>query len=102
MTWVLSDIVCNPAWIISTVILGLVVRSQRRGSWDPRACKVELKGKTAIVTGANTGEAQPVTVNYLLISICFCSVILSVMVPSDDLCLFVYGNACATFSMAHR
>lgn len=59
MTWELRDIVYNPVWMISTVILGLVVRSQRRGSWDPRACKVELKGKTAIVTGANTGELLP-------------------------------------------
>ncbi|MGH0167457.1 UNVERIFIED_CONTAM: hypothetical protein FKN15_002424 [Acipenser sinensis] len=28
---------------------------QRKGSWNPRACPVDLTGKTAIVTGANTG-----------------------------------------------
>lgn len=45
----------NPLWAACTVLLAFVVRVQRRGPWDPRACKVDLRGKTAIVTGANTG-----------------------------------------------
>ncbi|MBN3318287.1 RDH12 dehydrogenase, partial [Atractosteus spatula] len=55
MAWSWTDIFQHPLWALSTVILGLVVRAQRKGSWDPRACKVDLNGKTAIVTGANTG-----------------------------------------------
>lgn len=55
-TMILMDLLCHPVWAISTVLLALVVRLQRRAKWDPRACEVTLKGKTAIVTGANTGN----------------------------------------------
>ncbi|XP_029907010.1 retinol dehydrogenase 11 [Myripristis murdjan] len=55
MSWVWTDIFCHPLWVVSTVLLGLVVRAQRRGSWSPKACTAQLKGRTAIVTGANTG-----------------------------------------------
>lgn len=51
-----SDIYCHPLWAISTVILAIILRAQRKGSWDPRACPVSLNGKTVIVTGANTGK----------------------------------------------
>lgn len=53
MNW--SDILYHPVWICSTALLAFVVRLQRRGRWYPQACTVRLKGKTAIVTGANTG-----------------------------------------------
>lgn len=56
MSWVWTDVFSHPLWAVSTVILGLLLRSQQRGSWDTRACLVQLKGKTAIVTGANTGN----------------------------------------------
>lgn len=53
MHW--SDILNHPVWVVSTVLLAVVVRLQRRGRWDPHACTARLKGKTAIVTGANSG-----------------------------------------------
>ncbi|MBN3274152.1 RDH12 dehydrogenase, partial [Polyodon spathula] len=55
MEWWWTGVLCHPGWVVSTVVLGLVVRMQRKGSWNPRACPVDLTGKTAIVTGANTG-----------------------------------------------
>ncbi|KAI1904661.1 hypothetical protein AGOR_G00007980 [Albula goreensis] len=64
MEWMWSDVLSHPLWAISTLILGLVVRSQRRGPWDPRTCPVELKGKTAIVTGANTGIGKFVALDF--------------------------------------
>ncbi|CAL9704260.1 unnamed protein product [Knipowitschia caucasica] len=45
----------HPLWAACTLVLVLVVRAQKRTRWDPRACPVKLHGKTAIVTGANTG-----------------------------------------------
>ncbi|CAN9512429.1 unnamed protein product [Ophioblennius macclurei] len=51
----LLDIFSHPVWAVSTALLAVVVRAQRKGSWNPRACAVRLTGKTAIVTGANTG-----------------------------------------------
>ncbi|KAM9813679.1 retinol dehydrogenase 12-like [Neosynchiropus ocellatus] len=53
MAWL--DLLYSPVWVMSTALLACVVRLQRRGSWDPRACATRLDGKTAIVTGANTG-----------------------------------------------
>ncbi|XP_062313929.1 retinol dehydrogenase 12 [Osmerus eperlanus] len=64
MSPIWNDIFSNPLWAVSTVILGLIVRSQRRGSWDPRACPVQLKGKTAIVTGANTGIGKFIALDF--------------------------------------
>ncbi|XP_033822892.1 retinol dehydrogenase 11 [Periophthalmus magnuspinnatus] len=45
----------HPLWAACTLVLALVVRVQRTRRWDPRTCPVNLRGKTAIVTGANTG-----------------------------------------------
>lgn len=53
---VLPAVLCHPVWALLSAVLALVVRMQRRGPWDPRDCSVQLKGKTAIVTGANTGQ----------------------------------------------
>lgn len=52
---VFLDIFCHPLWAALSALLAFVVRLQRRANWDPRACTVRLTGKTAIVTGANTG-----------------------------------------------
>ncbi|KAM3877923.1 retinol dehydrogenase 12 [Diretmus argenteus] len=64
MSWVWTDVFCHPLWVVSTVLLGVVVRSQRRGSWDPRACTVQLRGRTAIVTGANTGIGKFIALDF--------------------------------------
>ncbi|MBN3298876.1 RDH12 dehydrogenase, partial [Amia calva] len=55
MEWSWSGLFCHPFWVVTTVVLGLVVWAQRKRSWSPKACRVDLTGKTAIVTGANTG-----------------------------------------------
>ncbi|XP_058488803.1 retinol dehydrogenase 12 [Solea solea] len=62
MSWL--DVFCHPLWAVSTALLALVVRLQRRGRWDPRTCNVQLKGKTAIVTGANTGIGKFIAMDF--------------------------------------
>ncbi|XP_076850999.1 retinol dehydrogenase 11 [Brachyhypopomus gauderio] len=59
-----TRIVSHPVWMVLTLILALVVRLQRRGSWTPRACPVRLRGKTAIVTGANTGIGKFIALDF--------------------------------------
>lgn len=56
MHW--TDLLGHPVWFVSATMLAFVLRLHRRGRWDPRACPVQLKGKTAIVTGANTGKVK--------------------------------------------
>lgn len=55
MPWEITDFISHPLWMIVALVLAAVTRAQRRGWWDPSACPVRLTGKTAIVTGANTG-----------------------------------------------
>lgn len=62
----------NPAWLVSTAVLALVVRLQRRGRWNPLACPVQLKGKTAIVTGANTGQFKSSAASSPPVCVCWC------------------------------
>lgn len=51
----LLSLASHPIWSLVCLLLVLVLRSQRRGRWRPANCPVDLSGKTAIVTGANTG-----------------------------------------------
>ncbi|XP_016126815.1 retinol dehydrogenase 13-like [Sinocyclocheilus grahami] len=64
MNWQWSDIYSHPLWIVSAAILAIIVRAQRKASWNPRACPVKLKGKTAIVTGANTGIGKFIALDF--------------------------------------
>ncbi|XP_078258884.1 retinol dehydrogenase 11-like isoform X1 [Rhinoraja longicauda] len=51
----LLSLASHPLWPLVCLLLFLVLRSQRRGRWRPADCPVDLSGKTAMVTGANTG-----------------------------------------------
>ncbi|OCT96464.1 retinol dehydrogenase 11 [Xenopus laevis] len=53
----------HPGWFCCCLGLALILRLQRRKSWDPRNCHVSLAGKTAIVTGANTGIGKCVAMD---------------------------------------
>ncbi|XP_061583799.1 retinol dehydrogenase 12 [Cololabis saira] len=60
----LLDMLSHPLWVFSTALLALVVRLQRRALWEPRSCAVRLAGKTAIVTGANTGIGKFIALDF--------------------------------------
>ncbi|XP_078534870.1 retinol dehydrogenase 12-like [Lissotriton helveticus] len=45
----------HPAWALCALLLALLLRLRRGASWHPRLCPLDLSGKTALVTGANTG-----------------------------------------------
>ncbi|XP_036444524.1 retinol dehydrogenase 12 [Colossoma macropomum] len=64
MTWHYTDLFSHPLWFVCTMVLGLVTRAQRRGRWLPRACPLKLTGKTAIVTGANTGIGKFIALDF--------------------------------------
>lgn len=48
----------HPLWFICSLALLVLLWAQRRKSWRPDACPVDLRGKTAIVTGASSGESR--------------------------------------------
>uniref|UniRef100_A0AAX7TZI1 Retinol dehydrogenase 11 n=1 Tax=Astatotilapia calliptera TaxID=8154 RepID=A0AAX7TZI1_ASTCA len=54
----------HPFWAVSTALLAAVVRLQMRNRWNPQACAVRLTGKTAIVTGANTGIGKFIALDF--------------------------------------
>ncbi|KAK9955146.1 hypothetical protein ABG768_015036 [Culter alburnus] len=64
MNWEWSDIYSHQLWMVSTAILAIIVRALRKVPWNPRACPVELKGKTAIITGANTGIGKFIALDF--------------------------------------
>ncbi|CAI5785003.1 Hypothetical predicted protein [Podarcis lilfordi] len=50
----------HPLWVPCTLVLSVVLWA-RRAAWRPAACPVDLRGKTAVVTGANSGLPLTVT-----------------------------------------
>ncbi|XP_016308498.1 retinol dehydrogenase 12 isoform X3 [Sinocyclocheilus anshuiensis] len=64
MNWEWSDIYSHPLWMVSTTILAIIARAQRKALWNPRACPVKLNGKTAVVTGANTGIGKFIALDF--------------------------------------
>ncbi|XP_006784617.1 retinol dehydrogenase 11 isoform X2 [Neolamprologus brichardi] len=54
----------HPFWAVSTALLAAVVRLQMRNHWNPQTCAVRLTGKTAIVTGANTGIGKFIALDF--------------------------------------
>ncbi|XP_066488306.1 retinol dehydrogenase 11-like [Tiliqua scincoides] len=53
----------HPAWFVCSLALGVMLWAKRRHTWKPCICPVDLKGKTAIVTGANSGIGKYVALD---------------------------------------
>ncbi|CAL8336349.1 unnamed protein product [Merluccius merluccius] len=60
LSW--ADVLWSPLLAAAAFFLGL--RLQQRRLWRPRSCPVQLKGRTAIVTGANSGIGKFIALDF--------------------------------------
>ncbi|XP_042322927.1 retinol dehydrogenase 11-like [Sceloporus undulatus] len=52
---VLGAVISHPIWAACSLVLAVALWARRWRRWSPGTCPVDLSGKTAVVTGANSG-----------------------------------------------
>ncbi|XP_070612900.1 retinol dehydrogenase 12-like [Erythrolamprus reginae] len=58
-----AALVSHPLWFFCSLTFLVLLWTQRRKGWRPGDCPVDLRGKTAIVTGASSGIGKAVALD---------------------------------------